>query len=606
MVMRADQPRAHLLAGCDEAQRLAIMSEAATLIVRAGAGSGKTRVLTRRVAWRLCEPGVETAHVLVATFTRKAASELRRRLGALGADGPLTAGTFHAIALAELRRLALDRGDALPVVLDRRARLVERVLPATGTPSLPARFSRPELLASLVEEIDWAKARLVAPPQYAIAARAAGRRARLEPELIAELYGAYETEKKRRKVLDFDDLLSRLTAELVADPDFAAAQRWRFRHFFVDELQDLTPAQFGLLEAWLGGRDDLFAVGDANQAIYGWNGALEGAVGELLAHHPGATVLELNANYRSSPQLVAFAAAALGRSASDALSCAEEGPLPTVTSYQNAEAEAHGVAEALREATRRGFRFGECSVLARTNAQLRLLEQHLDAARVPRRSSLRAFLSDREVAATLGRLRRLHAPEQLSAGLAELRQLAEERGASTPEGESKLEALCDLVGDYLLLDPLPSGEGLATFVSQSLGTEPGPGRADAVEVLTFHRAKGLEWPVVFVTGLEDGLVPIAHARDARARAEEQRLLYVALSRAGRELHCSWAARRTFSVGEMAREPSPFLLGPLGVLGAFGPAPSPQAIAAHALAQSRAHLRRAPIRPTGPGHGRAAR
>jgi len=566
-----------LLADCDDEQRLAITSDDAPLFVRAGAGSGKTRVLTRRVAWRIAEGSAAAGHTLVATFTRKAASELRQRLSSLGAGGPVTAGTLHAIALAELRRLALDRGRSLPVVLDRRQRLLER-LAAEG--ALPVKGR--EGLAALVAEIDWAKARLVDPAGYAAAATRAERRSPLEPEVVAECFSVFELEKHRRGLLDFDDLLRRLAEEIAGDPDLAAAQRWRFRHFFLDELQDLSAAQLQLVEAWLGGRDDLFAVGDADQAIYGWGGALEEAFGELLTRYPQARVLDLQANYRSSPQIVSVAGALRG--GREAIACGREGASPTLTAYPSAEEEATGVARAIAERRRHGLAARDCAVLARTNAQLRLLGEALEREEVPTRASLGAFLLDPEVAAALRTLRAAGSPEHLAVALGEL--AAPRRGRSPAVAQ-----LVEIAGDYLAIDPLPSGGGLVTHLRQSLATDPGPGVGDGVDLLSFHRAKGLEWPVVFVTGLEEGLVPVAHARSAAAKAEEARLLYVALSRAERELHCSWAERRLLGGAERERHRSRLVEGPLAALEPLGTEPQGASAASRALAESRAHLGR---------------
>lgn len=572
----------HLLNDCDDAQRAAITSDAAPLFVRAGAGSGKTRVLTRRVAWRLANASADPSHTLVVTFTRKAASELRRRLAALGADGPVTAGTLHAIALAELRRLALDRGASLPIVLESRGRLIER-LAAQGKLAVGPN----EGLDEVVGEIDWAKARLVDPEHYPDAARRARRHTRVNAPQLAECYATFEREKSRRGVLDFDDLLVRLADEIDRDPDLAAAQRWRFRHFFLDELQDLSAAQLRLLDAWLGGRADLFAVGDGDQAIYGFGGALESALSDLLVRYPAATVLDLDANYRSSPQIVAFAGA-LRDGRGETIACGEDGPLPTVTAYPTADEEANGIAAALLALRRRGVAERDCAVLARTNAQLRLLSEALEHAGVARRASLGAFLSDPDVMAAMRSLRGARSPERLRAALEGLDH-------EVAEGSSALRQLAEIGAEYLLLDPIASGEGLATYLRQSARTEPGPGEGGGVEVLSFHRAKGLEWPVVFVAGLEDGYVPIAHARTPAEHEEELRLLYVALSRAGRELHCSFARRRVF--GGMARERtrSPLLDGPVGALRAMAPAGPPGSEAGRALAEARAHLRRT-LRP----------
>src|SRR3954469_16020074 len=255
-----------LLDDLDPDQRAAVTSSHLPLAILAPAGSGKTRVLTRRIAFRIREATCEARHVLALTFTRKAAGELVDRLGRLGADGPVTAGTFHAIALRELRGRAIERGLDPPRVLDRKLRLLAPLLEDKrgGAGIGPA---------DLAAEIEWAKARLGGPDEYAGAARVAGRRLAAPPDAIAELYQRYESERRRRHLLDFDDLLGQCAGEMTRDPEFGAAQRWRFRHVHVDEFQDATPLQLALLRAWLDARPDLCAVGDPAQAIYAFAGA---------------------------------------------------------------------------------------------------------------------------------------------------------------------------------------------------------------------------------------------------------------------------------------------------------------------------------------------
>jgi DNA helicase-2/ATP-dependent DNA helicase PcrA len=562
-----------VLAGCDDEQRAAITSPAAPLLVVAGAGSGKTRVLTRRIAWRVLNGDAAPAHVLALTFTRKAGGELRARLRALGLPAPVTAGTFHSIALAQLRQRAVDEGGDVPTVLDSKARLLAGLLQAA-----PTRFSRPrvggrrELLASVAMEIEWAKARLIPPGHYLERARTAGRTPLAAPEQVAEWYLRYEQEKRRLRLLDFEDLLARLADDMVADPAFAAVQRWRFQHLFVDELQDANPAQLRLLDIWLGHRDDLFAVGDPRQAIYGWNGADPSAVTRFAERYPGATVLELATNYRSTPQVVAVAAAALPPGGTPQVAAGPDGATPAVAEYASDLAEAAGVAAALRHRHQPGSPWSTCAILARTNAQLVVFESALAAAGVPFRGSIGgAFLARPAIREELEHLEGRAGRDGFEAWLDDLSTDAaagrEPSSAGPGDGgvdDLDTERTLDLavlarIGlDYRAVDTAPSGVGFLAYLTQSLRDEPQAVAGDGVDLLTFHRAKGLEWQVVFVTGLEDGLVPIAHAKTTAAWEEERRLLYVALSRATRELHCSWSRERTFGSRASRRAPSPFL------------------------------------------------
>jgi len=252
-----------LLEGLDPAQLAAVTTPAQPLCILAGAGSGKTRVLTRRIAHRALTGTLDPRRALALTFSRRAAGELRQRLGSLGLRDTPTAGTFHAIAYAQLRSYWEAAGTREPALLDRKGRMVARLLPAGGKLRV----------GDVATEIEWAKARLIAPDDYEAAAVAERRVVPADPATIADLYRRYEDEKRHRGVVDFDDLLARAADALERDASFAAAQRWRFQHLFVDEYQDVNALQHRLLRAWLGDRTDLCVVGDPNQAIYRWNGA---------------------------------------------------------------------------------------------------------------------------------------------------------------------------------------------------------------------------------------------------------------------------------------------------------------------------------------------
>ena len=548
-----------LLEGLDPAQHRAVVSEAEPMCILAPAGSGKTRVLTRRIAHRVATGQAEAARVLTLTFTRKAAGELRSRLGGLGVRGPVAAGTFHAVAYAQLRRRWADRGERPPVLLERKARLLAPLLPRARAGAGARATVQP---ADLAAEIEWAKARLVPPSRYEAEVEAAGRRAPVPPATMAALYDRYENDKRRKGLVDFDDLLMLCALALEDDREFAAAQRWRFRHLFVDEFQDVNPVQFRLLQGWLGDRSDLCVVGDPNQAIYSWNGADPTLLTGFARHFPAAEVVQLDRNYRSTAQIVAVGRAVLPPEAAGGVEVTAvrgEGPLPVVRQFDTDADEARGVARALRRAHRPGVPWSHLAVLARTNAQLVLLEGHLRAAGIPcRMGGGGLLLRLPEVQAALDHLRSLPAAVPFVSRLADVEAAAAEGGAE--ERRANLEALVRLGHDYAAVDATATVDGLVAWLSagdRSDGADAG-GPADAVELSTFHRAKGLEWPVVFVTGLEKGLVPIGHATTPAAEAEERRLLHVALTRGVDEVHCSWAERRTFGSSSVARSPSPLL------------------------------------------------
>jgi len=583
-----------LLSDLNDRQREAVTTLAAPLAILAGAGSGKTRVLTRRIAWQAEQGIVDPRHVLAVTFTRKAAGELSDRLERLGVRRAVTSGTFHGLALAQLRRRWRDRGETVPALLERKSRILAPLL--GGGPSVGADA------AEVAGEIEWAKARLIVPDGYEAAVAAAGRATPRPAGEIASLYGRYETEKGRRGVVDFDDLLWRLADALESDPEFAAVIRWRHRHLFVDEFQDVNPAQFRLIRLWLGDRRDLCVVGDDDQAVYGFTGADAGYLVHFGRHFPGADLVRLEENYRSTPQVLAAAHAVLpggARRKKPLRPTLADGPLPTVTAYPSDRDEAAAVARALQAAHQPGAPWSGTAVLYRTNAQSAPLEAALRAAGVPYRVRGAARFLDRPaVAAALDELRRAAAAAPglpLVAHLAGLVEWAEEEtaGGETARRDRRehVDVLVRLGHDYLAADTGFSGDtpeprGVATpggFVaylvtvlaedavhSGDTPEPPGLTAAGAVELLTFHKAKGLEWPVVHVTGLERGLVPIAYAETPAALAEERRLLYVALTRAERQLHLSWAQRRTLGGREMGRQASPYLASIEAALAAFGP------------------------------------
>jgi DNA helicase-2/ATP-dependent DNA helicase PcrA len=539
-----------LLGGLTPAQLEAVTTEGQPLCILAGAGSGKTRVLTRRIAWRATEGTALASHVLALTFTRRAADELSSRLAGLGVRDQVAAGTFHAIAYAQLRRRWADTGERPPALLDRKTRLLGRLLPARRSPSDPGPLE-------IAGEIEWAQARMVSPAGYADAVLAAGRKPPMSAAAVAAVYERFQQEKRRQHLVDFDDLLLECARALETDPSFAATQRWRFRHLFVDEFQDVNPLQFRLLEAWRDGRDDLCVVGDPRQAIYSWNGADPRYLTDFASRFAGATVVHLDENHRSSPQVVAVANSVLdGIGGHPLWAPGADGPLPTVTAYASDGEEARSVVRALR---RRGGpgRWSDLAVLARTHAQLVVFEDLLKTAGIPYRlRGASAFLDQPAVREAIAGLRR-RSGAPLATSLPDLDAAAIE-AAEVGERGADLDILARQAREFLAVDPGGSVGGFVAWLTARLAREEPALRGQAVDLATSHAAKGLEWPVVFVVGFEQGLLPIGHATTPEARAEERRLLYVAVTRAERELHFSWAERRTFGSGTMSRSPSPWL------------------------------------------------
>ena len=563
-----------LLDGLDPSQRRAVTTDAQPLAILAGAGSGKTRVLTRRIAHRCATGSADARHVLALTFTRKAAAELDTRLRSFGLRDLPAAGTFHAVAYAQLRTRWAGAGTSAPTLLDRKGRILGRILGGT------TRFTAMDLAS----EIEWAKSRLVSPDRYPIAAAQADRRLAVDPERIAEWFRRYEADKRKRGLVDFDDLLSQCADAIGTDPSFAAAQRWRFRHLFVDEYQDVNPLQEHLLRAWLGDRPDLAVVGDPNQAIYSWNGADPSFLVDFAAQHPGAEVVELEHSYRSTPQILHTAAAVLSGGRAGARHGLQphrtDGPLPVVAGYSSDLDEAHGIARAVHDNHVPGRPWSAQAVLVRTNAQTSVIEAAFRRAAIPHRvRGAGQLLDDPEVRDLLGRLDKLREPlattlNDLESSIAsqrsallealeddldeddDLAPLVDETSAAGRKIAS-LEQVLRLGRDLLVVDPTARTEGFGGWLRATL-REDGPESADAVSILTFHAAKGLEWPVVHLAGVEAGFVPINHAKAPAEREEEQRLFYVAVTRAADVLRCTWAEQRTFGAQTVDRRPSPYL------------------------------------------------
>jgi DNA helicase-2/ATP-dependent DNA helicase PcrA len=547
-------PDTMLLSGLNDRQREAVTTESAPLAILAGAGSGKTRVLTRRIAWQAHEGHIDATRTLAVTFTRKAAGELSDRLRALGVARQVTAGTFHALALAQLRRRWTDRGEAVPTLLERKVRLL--------VPLLGRGHDVASRAADLASEIEWAKARLVAPGEYAAAATAAGRSASLPLDQVAACYQDYEKAKARKGLFDFDDLIWQLGAALESDPDFATATRWRFRHFFVDEFQDVNPAQFRLLRAWLGTGDELCVVGDDDQAVYGFTGADASYLVGFAHHFPGAAAVRLEDNYRSTPQILAAANAVLPgglRTKKYLRATLADGPLPKVVAYPSDVEEARGVARALQDGHCPGVAWSSMAVLYRTNAQSAPFEAAMRAAGIPFRvRGARRFLERPDTLAALEELRRQAGAAPGLGFAAHLTGLAEWAAGEPEERRDHAQAVIRLGHEYLGHEDGGSLEGFVAYLATTLADDDPVAGGDAVELLTFHKAKGLEWPTVFVTGLERGLVPITYAETPAALAEERRLLYVAITRTGRDLRLSWAQRRTIGARTMTRQRSSYL------------------------------------------------
>lgn len=524
-----------LLAALDPHQRHAVTTPSRLVAVIAGAGSGKTRVLIARILYRVATGDADPRHTLAVTFTREAAGEMRRRLAAAGLRDRVEVGTFHAVLLGLLRQHWSDRGRPIPSVVSDRSRLLREALGGGR-------------VDELLPEVDWATARGLGPDSYLAAARTAGRRTTQFSSRVPVALQALHDLKRRRGIIDLDDVLSITDELLTRDPSFAEATRWRFRHILIDEAQDLNPIQHRLVDHLRVGSDDLFLVGDPAQAIYGFNGADPSLLAEVGHRFPGIEVVRLATNHRCTPQVVRTGAAILTASGQEPTaqnSSRPDGAHIEIRPTADESAEAADLVTALHQMEPGLLRSGHVAVLARTHAQIADLRHHLTAGGV--RLSSRADGPGsplREPLDTAGRL----------GSAARLRSWAHDV-LDDPDTRTTSEPMCVVAAcvlEFLRAHPMGDGLGFRTWFATTdpLRYE----REVGVELLTFHAAKGREWHTVFVTGVETGLVPHRSAATRAARAEEARLLYVAATRARERLILTWTQRR----GGYRRQISPLL------------------------------------------------
>lgn len=558
-----------MLAGLDPEQRSAVTAPAGPVCVLAGAGTGKTRAVTSRIAYRALTGDIAGRHVLAVTFTARAAAEMRSRLGVLGVQG-VQARTFHAAALRQVRYFAprLLAGRAMPELLDSKVRVVTLAAAKVGLRADRA------AARDLAAEIEWAKSSLVEPGEYVVAAAKALRETPYEPARVADVFDAYERLKRGNGVIDFEDMLRAAVWGIEEHPDVAEQVRSQYRHFVVDEYQDVNPLQQRLLEAWLGGRDDLTVVGDASQTIYSFTGATSSYLVDFPRLHRGATVVRLVRDYRSTPQVVGLANAVISQARGAEARLRLElhgqrrpGPEPELRIFTDEPAEANAVAARCRALVAGGTPAREIAVLFRTNAQSEAYEKALSEAGVPY--------------VLQGAERFFERPEVRQAMIA-LRAATRSAGPGTPLPAAVVEALT-AVG-WAPDSPPPGGaarerwEALAALVQlaeeYAAEAEDDPGLAgfteelarraaqqhvptvEGVTLASLHSAKGLEWDAVFLVGLAEGTLPTTYAKTMEQVEEERRLLYVGITRAREWLWLSYATAR--SPGGRARRPSRFL------------------------------------------------
>ncbi|MEI2779136.1 MAG: ATP-dependent DNA helicase UvrD2 [Tetrasphaera sp.] len=571
-----------ILARLDPEQREVAAHPLGPMCILAGAGTGKTRAITHRIAFGVRSGAYAAPRVLALTFTARAAGEMRTRLRELGVVG-VQARTFHAAALRQLHYFwPRAIGGAAPDVMPHKIAAV-----AEAAARLRLRFERPEL-RDLAAEIEWAKVSLVTAEAYP---QAAARAQRIPPGVdataMARLMAAYEEVKAARGVIDFEDVLL-LTLGILRDRgDIAAAVREQYRHFVVDEYQDVNGLQQALLAAWLGDREEVCVVGDPAQTIYSFAGASAEHLRGFARAHPGCRQVTLARNYRSSPQILALANAVASMpggarrwGGQPLIAQSEPGPDPATHVFPDDPAEAAGIAELIERLRDSGTPASQIAVLFRTNAQSEAIEAALAERGIPYlvRGGER-FFARREVKQAIALLRGSARADDGSSALPELvrdvltsagwsREPPATSGAARERWES-LDALAVLADQFAAATPAARLPELIRELDERAAAQHAPS-VEGVTLASLHAAKGLEWDAVVIAGVSDGYLPIAMAELGAQIEEERRLFYVGLTRARRQLHLTWAQARSPG-GRPTRRPSRFLDATVGGRGPATPA-----------------------------------
>ncbi|RNM17568.1 ATP-dependent DNA helicase UvrD2 [Nocardioides pocheonensis] len=560
-----------LLEALDPEQRQVAEALRGPVRVLAGAGTGKTRAITHRIAYGVATGTYNPAEVLAVTFTTRAAGEMRTRLRALGAPG-VQARTFHSAALRQVRWFwPKVYGGEPPQLMDSKIPVVagaarrNRIQVDQGT------------LRDLASEIEWAKVSNVRPDAYEQIAPTRNREVSgLDAGTVAHVFATYEELKREQGRMDMEDVLLIGAALLTEDDRVAATVRQQYKWFVVDEYQDVSPIQATLLDLWLGGRDEICVVGDPAQTIYSFAGARAAYLGEFVRTHPRATSVELVRNYRSTPQVIETANALLKGTSTGAVSLRAQQPSGDAVTWRELPdevAEADAVADHIVRLQREGVPLREMAVLFRINAQSENFEEALASRSIPyvvrgaaryfERPEVRQALALLRASARAGEAAAERGDALVSqvsgvlAGMGWSTEAPAARGQARDRWES-LTALVSQAEEYAAGDVAPTLQGFVAELDRRAHEQHAP-VAEGVTLATLHAAKGLEWDAVFLAGLQDGSMPISYATTPEAVEEERRLLYVGVTRARKHLSLSWSLARNPG-GQARRKPSRFLAG----------------------------------------------
>lgn len=520
--MNPEQSPVDLLAELDDEQRVAAEALLGPVCIIAGAGSGKTRTISHRIAHGI-ETGVYAANrVLALTYTNRAASELRSRMQDLGVP-QVQVRTFHSAALSQLQFFWPQLTETLaPKLITNKLPVVKDALE-----ELKLRVADEDIRA-IAAEIEWLKYGLVSPSEYATMDRPAI--AGMSKEKFLDVSARFEAVKQQRRLADWEDVLLLTTGLLRSEPRMLAHLQQQYRHFTVDEYQDISPLQQSLLETWLGDREELCVVGDPRQTIYTFAGADPSFLTGFSTRFPSAQVVELNRNYRSSPEIVTLANRVAEHGELEAVRIFSS--KPSQQKFSSATSESKWIAERISEAIQSGTALGEIAVLARINSQLEMVESELTKLGI--KCQVRGtgrFFRRPEIMQAMTALRALAAAELTNPLFVEVSKIISALGwSSRSDGSDKWLGLNWFIE---VMEEFSSDVSLDEYLRElqereRSGHEPAMA---AVSLATIHATKGLEWQLVFLCGLNQGYFPISYAKTDAEISEERRLFYVAVTRA---------------------------------------------------------------------------
>jgi len=533
-----------ILAALDEDQREVALATRGPVCVIAGAGTGKTRAITHRIAYAAAIGTMDPSKVLALTFTARAAGEMRTRLRSLGVP-TVAARTVHSAALKQLIYFwpTVFGGRTPDLMNSKTPFLTEAVNRANLTSEI--RVTSRETMRDIATEIEWAKVSQVAPIDYLDQVNARQMKPRVKAEHIAAIYVAYESLKKQELAIDFEDVLLLTSAMLEQERTVRERVQDQYRYFTVDEYQDISPIQQRLINAWLGSRKDICVVGDPAQTIYSFAGATPVFLNTFTQRFPEAEVIRLSTGYRSTPEIT-FAANALLRNSSmgqELTASNDHGLHPSVDGYKDETGEIAGILSQITALLNEGTAPQEIAILARTNSQLKGVERAMNSKGLPYQvRSTERFFERQDVRDFLKQVRQASVlPTEGTTWIDELRTIAQPY--LTGESIDGIAALLHL-GRELDSDDGFTPKTLRGFLREveDRVTQNNPPTMPVVTLATLHAAKGLEWERVFLMGASEGILPLETGSTGTSDAvvaEERRLFYVGMTRAKVDLHISY-------------------------------------------------------------------